>query len=85
VARYVGVSKDHLTRCFRQQTGVTPMTYLTRYRVNQAKQLLATQEDSVAEIATMVGFASIAYFSRVFRREVGVSPRAYRQNGCTGP
>jgi AraC-like DNA-binding protein len=84
IARYVGVSEDYLTRCFQQELRMPPMTYLTRYRINQAKTLLAAGErsvadGSVAEVAEAVGFSGEVYFSRVFRREVGVAPGAYRR------
>jgi AraC-like DNA-binding protein len=79
IATHVGVSSDHLTRCFRQELGLTPIAYLSRYRVNQAKTMLTEGKQSVAEIAMAVGFADSNYFSRVFRREVGVSPLAYRR------
>jgi YesN/AraC family two-component response regulator len=79
VARYVGVSEDYLTRCFQQELHMPPMTYLTRYRINQAKTLLARGEMNVTLVATTVGFSSEFYFSRVFRREVGVTPSSYRR------
>jgi YesN/AraC family two-component response regulator len=79
VARHVGFSVRHLTRCFRQEVGVTPITYLNRYRVRQAKELLKAGEKSITEIALEVGFSSSGYFARVFRQEVGVSPSAYRR------
>jgi AraC-like DNA-binding protein len=79
LARYVGASEGHLARCFRQETGVTPMVYLNRYRVNRAKALLADKDLSITEIALAVGFPDGAYFSHVFRREVGISPNAYRR------
>jgi len=80
LARYVGVSEDYLTRCFRQELGLTPMAYLTRYRVSRAKELLAAGRKSVTEVAMAVGFSDTKYFSRVFRREVGVSPAAYKRD-----
>jgi signal transduction histidine kinase/AraC-like DNA-binding protein len=79
VARYVGLSERHLTRCFRQEVGVTPITYLNRYRVRRAKTLLESGQKGITEIAMDVGFSSGGYFARVFRQEVGVSPRAYQQ------
>jgi signal transduction histidine kinase/DNA-binding LacI/PurR family transcriptional regulator/AraC-like DNA-binding protein len=79
LARYVGVSEDYLTRCFRQELGLTPMAYLTRYRLSRAKELLVSGHKSVTEVAMAVGFLDTKYFSRVFRREVGVSPAAYRR------
>ncbi len=79
VARYVGVSEDYLTHCFQQELRMPPMTYLSRYRLNQAKTLLATGDKSVAQVAEATGFSGEVYFSRVFRREVGVAPGAYRR------
>jgi AraC-like DNA-binding protein len=79
LARHVALSEDYLTACFRKELGVTPIAYLNRYRVHQAKQLLTGTSRSVTEIALEVGFSDSSYFSRVFRREVGVSPEAYRQ------
>jgi signal transduction histidine kinase/DNA-binding response OmpR family regulator len=79
VASYVGLSESHLTRCFREEMGVTPVTYLNRYRVRQAKALLEAGVKSITEVALEVGFSDSHYFARVFRREVGVSPSAFRQ------
>ncbi|MCX7680581.1 MAG: substrate-binding domain-containing protein [Anaerolineae bacterium] len=78
IAYHVGVSQDYLTRCFRQELGITPVAYLNRYRVHQAKALLAAGEQSITEVAMAVGFTDSNYFSRVFRQEVGISPTAYR-------
>ena len=79
LARHVALSADYLTFCFRKELGVTPIAYLNRYRVNQAKQLLTDTCKSITEIALEVGFSDSGYFSRIFRREVGMSPEAYRQ------
>ena len=84
VASHVGLSERHLTRCFHQEVGMTPITYLNRYRVKQAKALLDNGEKGITEIAVEVGFSSSSYFTRVFREEVGVSPRAYLQSRCAG-
>jgi YesN/AraC family two-component response regulator len=78
VASYVGLSERHLNRCFREELGVTAMTYLRRYRVRQARALLEEGDTTITEVALAVGFADSNYFARVFRREVGVSPRAYQ-------
>ncbi len=81
VAHSVGVSKEYLARCFHQETGVTLVTYLNRYRIGQAKAHLEAGEKNLTEIALEVGFSSGPYFSRVFRQEVGISPSEYRQAG----
>jgi YesN/AraC family two-component response regulator len=80
VARHVGVNADYLTRCFHKETGVTLVTYLNRYRINQAKTLLAAREKSVSEVAMAVGFSDSNYFSQVFRRETGMSPNEYKRS-----
>jgi YesN/AraC family two-component response regulator len=76
-ARHVNMSKEYLARCFRQEMGVTLVTYLNRYRVDQAKTLLENGEMNLTEIALETGFSSSAYFSRVFRQETGASPSEY--------
>ncbi len=77
IATHVGLSERHLTRCFQQEVGVTPMTYLNRYRIQQAKALLDAGDMGITEVAMAVGFSSGGYFTRVFRQEIGVSPREY--------
>src|SRR5262249_11523149 len=84
VAAHVGLSERHLTRCFHQEVGLTPITYLNRYRVRQAKALLDAGEKGITEVAVEVGFSSNSYFTRVFRDEVGISPRAYLQSRSNG-
>jgi signal transduction histidine kinase/DNA-binding LacI/PurR family transcriptional regulator/AraC-like DNA-binding protein len=79
LARHVGMSDDYLTFCFRQELGLTPIAYLNRYRVTRAKQLLKETSKSITEIALDVGFSDSGYFSRVFRKEAGMSPDAFRR------
>lgn len=80
IAKYIGVSEDHMTFCFRQELGITPIVYLQRYRVNQAKHMLKETDQSVTSIAFSVGFSDSGYFSRIFRRETGLSPEKFRQS-----
>jgi len=79
-ARHVNMSKEYLARCFRQEMGITFITYLNRYRVNQARALLEKGELNLTEIALETGFSSSAYFSRVFRQETGMSPTEYQRS-----
>jgi signal transduction histidine kinase/DNA-binding LacI/PurR family transcriptional regulator/CheY-like chemotaxis protein len=79
IAKHIGITEDHLTFCFRQELGITPILYLQRYRINQAKQLLRDSDQSITEIAFNVGFSDSGYFSRIFRRETGMSPEKFRQ------
>nr|QCO92909.1 hypothetical protein [uncultured bacterium]QCO92927.1 hypothetical protein [uncultured bacterium] len=80
IAQHVSISEDHLTFCFRQELGKTPIEYLQRYRVHQARLLLKDSERSIGEIALDVGFSDSGYFSRVFRRMTGMSPETYRKS-----
>ena len=79
IADHVGLSDDYLTSCFHKELGLTPVVYLNRYRVQQARQLLKHTHKSITEIALDVGFSNSSYFSRIFRRETGRSPEAYRR------
>jgi len=80
IARHVGINADYLTDCFRQELSITPMTYLRRYRIRQARELLETTDFSIMQVALEVGFSESAHFTRTFQREVGMTPRAYRSN-----
>ena len=80
LAQSVNISEDYLTYCFRLELGTTPMQYLQRYRVNQAKLLLKNSQKSITEIALEVGFTDSGYFSRVFHRQTGMSPEGFRRS-----
>jgi signal transduction histidine kinase/DNA-binding LacI/PurR family transcriptional regulator/AraC-like DNA-binding protein len=80
IAQGIGVSEDYLSRVFQRELGISPWDYLNRYRVSQARELLRRTHDSVGHIGRRVGFSDPAYFSRVFRRIAGTSPRAYREH-----
>ncbi|HJS17781.1 MAG TPA: ATP-binding protein, partial [Anaerolineales bacterium] len=80
IAEHVGISADYLTDCFRQELGITPITYIRRYRIRQACELLQNSEQSITQVALAVGFSDSAHFARTFQREMKVTPRAYRRN-----
>jgi signal transduction histidine kinase/CheY-like chemotaxis protein len=80
IADHIGISADYLTDCFRQELGITPMTYIRRYRIRQACELLRNTNQSITEIALAVGFADSAHFTRTFQREMKISPRAFRRH-----
>jgi signal transduction histidine kinase/DNA-binding LacI/PurR family transcriptional regulator/DNA-binding response OmpR family regulator len=80
IASHVHFSPDYLTDCFRRETGVTPMVYLNRYRIYQARKLLEDSDLTITQVALAVGFSEGPHFTRTFRREVGMTPRAYRRS-----
>lgn len=77
-ARQAGVSRSYLYRAFQAEFGCSPSTYLIRYRIQRACQLLRHSQLSVDAVAASVGFQDPFYFSRAFHRETGLSPSAYR-------
>lgn len=78
IADHMAVSESHLTRVFRRDLGITPWEYLTRLRIQRAKELLISTHLTVTAIANEVGYNDGAYFSRVFRQETGRSPLDFR-------
>jgi two-component system response regulator YesN len=80
VARRAALSKFHLCRLFRQETGSGFREFLRRVRIAQAKILLASTRSTVTEVAHAVGFNDLAHFDKVFARSVGVTPTDYRKS-----
>lgn len=77
LARAAGLSPYHFLRQFHEVFGMTPHQYLTRVRIEQAKQRLARDEASVTQVCFDVGFASVGSFSTLFRRHTGASPSGW--------
>lgn len=71
-------SYEHCCRVFTATYGVPPLRYLTTARIEQAKHLLRQPRAEVTAIAHSVGYSDAAYFSRVFKEQVGISPRRFR-------
>lgn len=74
------VSPDALRHAFRKEFGISPLRYLIQKRIAEAKRLLAGSALSVREVARQSGFEDEFYFSRVFKKETGLSPRAFRRD-----
>jgi len=85
IAGHVGISADYLTDCFHQELGITPLSYIRRYRIRQAAELLRATDAPITQIALQVGFSDSAHFARTFQREMGVTPKAYRRAGGGHP
>lgn len=78
IADAAGISQYHFSRAFRQATGKAPYAYLLERRVAKAKAMLVGERSSLTMIAGQCGFASLSQFSRMFKRETGVSPSCFR-------
>jgi AraC family transcriptional regulator len=79
LAREAHLSPYHFSRAFKAATGLPPHSYLTARRIEHAKELLATSEMPMSEIALEVGFSSQAHLTDCFHRLVGVTPRDFRR------
>ena len=79
MARKFNFNASYLTRIFKKQTGESPVKYLLRLRIDEAKKLLLEHPDlSVKQISTLVGYEDQHYFSRFFKELTGLSPSEYR-------
>ena len=78
MAERVGVSRRTLEMRFRRETGSTVHATLTAQRMEVAKRLLRKGGQPVAQVAEILGFSSVHYFTTAFKREVGETPGAYR-------
>ena len=79
LAREACVSRYHFHRLFTRIYRVTPHRYLTQKRIEQARVWLAGEDHSIMEICNHIGYESICSFSTLFKKEIGYSPRDYRQ------
>lgn len=73
------VNKYYLTRIFKEQFGMTITAYLTQIRITHAKQMLRFTNCSIEDIGEECGLGALYYFSRIFKKVEGVSPREYRK------
>lgn len=73
-----GYSAEHFCRKFKEATGITPMTYLKIYRLEQALRKIKAGEQSIGEIAAQCGYYDTNYFTRCFKAHYGVPPRYYK-------
>ena len=79
VSRTVNISPYYFSKIFKEETGEGFVEYLTGIRIEKAKELLNTTEYSIKEICSMVGYADPNYFSRSFKKNVGVTPTEYKE------
>jgi AraC family transcriptional regulator len=79
LARIVGLSASHFSRSFQKAVGVSPHRYVVQCRVIRARELLATTQLPLTEIALTIGFADHSHFSRRFHEFIGVPPREFRR------
>lgn len=79
IAQSASVSKRECLRCFQNGIHESPFDYLMGYRIECAKKMLKSTDVPITEIALATGFSTNSYFSKIFRRESGETPRNYRE------
>ena len=79
LCNYLYVSRNSLYKAFHSYFECTVNEYISRRRINKAAALLRESDESVSTIATSVGIPNYTYFSRVFKKRMGVSPLKYRK------
>jgi iron complex transport system substrate-binding protein len=79
LARRAGYSVSHFSALFKAHFGTSPIDYLVRLRLRAAAYLLRDVNVSVSSAAASVGYDDLYYFSKLFKKKLGVSPRAYRK------
>ena len=80
VAEHIHTNASYFSVLFKEQTGLTFSDYLTRRRIQRAKELLTNTQLSIADIAEQVGYQTAKYFVKVFRSHENLSPSQYRQS-----
>ena len=81
MAARIGMTTDLVPRRFRASFGMPPYRYVTARRVARARQLLMQGQFAVKEVAALCGFADQAHLTRIYSRETGVTPAAFRKSG----
>jgi AraC-like DNA-binding protein len=85
LAAVAQLSASHFTRAFKETFGETPLGYVSRQRMRYAQDLMLRSGECLSQIALTCGHCDQSHFTRVFRRKVGMSPRAWRRQFANLP
>ncbi|MHB8278223.1 MAG: helix-turn-helix domain-containing protein, partial [Candidatus Humimicrobiaceae bacterium] len=77
LASVIHISRTYLSFLFKKEVGITFPQYLTKFRINKAKELMKHSEFRINEISAMVGYSDPAYFNKIFKKVVGTTPYNY--------
>ena len=80
LAKKFFLSEYYFCHFFKSETGMTPLSYINKFRIEKAIMHIKTTNESITQIALMVGFQDSNYFSKIFKKYKGMSPREYRKS-----
>jgi len=80
ISKQLGVSTNHLTRLFKQNSGLTPTHYIAKLRISKSAELLEQADKNIIEIAYISGFYSLSNFYKHFKELIGQTPNEYRKS-----
>jgi len=81
IAKHVFLSRSYLSTVFKDDTGMSVTDYIKHIRIEKSKLFLLDNRIKLADIAALCGFEDQSYFTKVFRSEVGISPKKFRDSG----
>lgn len=85
IASRLNISNSYLSQMFKKEMGISIIQYIISYRIQKAKELISSGDESVSNIASRVGFVDVKHFSKTFKKITGLSPMQYkRQNMKVG-
>jgi transcriptional regulator GlxA family with amidase domain len=79
IAGFSGYSPSHFSAMFHDKTGYSPLNYFIHLKIQEACHYLDFSDMKINQISMMVGFDDPFYFSRIFTKTMGISPRVYRE------
>lgn len=82
VSKEVSISPYYFSKLFKEEAGENFIEYLTRIRIEKAKEMLKKPELSIKEVGVMSGYGDPNYFSRIFKKQTDMTPREYRERYC---
>ena len=80
IAMEANLNPEYLSRVFKEETGYNYSTFLSNIRLKKAEYLLINTVEKVQNIAEMVGYSNVSYFSTIFKKKYGVNPYEFRRN-----
>ena len=82
IAKFVFLSPSYFTRAFKEEMGISPISYLLKVRIERAKELLTETDQKISDIALSVGFSNQQRFNEIFKKYTGLTPLQYRKQAA---